>query len=156
MMELKPCPFCGNKNLIVNTIDKVPLNDEPDEWEKTHYTVNCPYNDGGCGTTIAWVYDTAEEAVEAWNRRKQLEQREKLIELLEWHYDVSHELTVAGIENLADYLLANGVVVLPCRCEKCEYKDGEDYGDDIWCNLHDTAMAIDGFCSYGKRKGGDE
>lgn len=88
-----------------------------------------------------------------------MEQREKLIDLLYGCFIGTREVC----EALADKLIANGVVVLPCRCVECKYKDGEDYipltlthGDYIWCNLYDATMPTDGFCSHGKRKGGDE
>lgn len=61
-------------------------------------------------------------------------QREKLIELI--------MLSVGGCarhwaEVIADYLLANGVVVLSCRCSECELYEQEscpmwDNGDDGW------------------------
>lgn len=79
-----------------------------------------------------------------------MEQRKKLIELLSGHHSGNRDVA----RRIADHLLTNGVVVLPCRCEECEYKDIGFYGD-IWCKFHDTGMATDGFCSYAKRKGGE-
>lgn len=80
-------------------------------------------------------------------------QREKLIELI-------HEFGFSGYEmiELADYLLDNGVVVLPCRCRDCEHarKLKENfYGWEFSCkhfNSH-SVNSID-FCSYAKRKDG--
>ena len=80
-----------------------------------------------------------------------MEQREKLIEIIREFLCKSED----G-ENIADHLLANGVVVLPCRCKDCYYNDNESHDEIIWCNFHDTAMEIDGFCTRAKRKGGDE
>lgn len=41
--------------------------------------------------------------------------RERLIELLFTFYDEIETITEEDIENIADYLLENGVVVLPCK-----------------------------------------
>lgn len=81
-----------------------------------------------------------------------MDQRETLIELLTNAVDKT---------NLVDHLLANGVVVLPCRCGECEYyiytwesDDGQVYG---LCDIHGTPdLKSANFCSYAKRKGGDE
>ena len=82
-----------------------------------------------------------------------MNQREKLIELIiECTRGVSRNLA----KLIADHLIANGVVVLPCRCKDCYYNDNESHDEIIWCNFHDTAMEIDGFCTRAKRKGGDE
>ena len=97
-----------------------------------------------------------------------MDQREKLIELLLNNPKAKGEcyITVCDTdckywesdncytEMLADHLLANGVVVLPCRCGECEYS--EKYGVERWCNEHQIPMGNDDFCSYAKRKGGDE
>lgn len=87
-------------------------------------------------------------------------QKEKLLELIGTS-NVCFECFPIGDhkeehEALADHLLANGVVVLPCRCEECHYNDDESHDKAIWCNFYDTIMEKDCFCSRGKRKGGDE
>lgn len=64
-MELKPCPFCGNKNV------------EPvEEYQHTSlhnggwaYVVRCNYLKGGCGAK-GGARETIEEAAMIWNRRK--------------------------------------------------------------------------------------
>ena len=58
MIELKPCPFCGNSAFVTEydyTIDNgyIPL-----------YVVEC----NGCHAQT-FEYDSMEEASEAWNRR---------------------------------------------------------------------------------------
>ena len=77
-----------------------------------------------------------------------MNQREKLIELL---YDIRRRKDLVDddcIDDLADELLANGVVVLPCLCGECRY-----YGTDGKCEVYDDyAMHETDFCSYGKRK----
>lgn len=85
-----------------------------------------------------------------------MKQREKLIELLDQNYGYVEEQTA---ENLADYLLANGVVVLPCRCCECEHYSGDsEYGVCHHWQYYLDAPEVNGddFCSYGERKGGDE
>lgn len=61
------------------------------------------------------------------------EQREKLIEILSRFHECLYDETMDCNEcdykdvgeccdtRLADHLIANGVVVLPCRCCECEY-----------------------------------
>ena len=69
--SLRKCPFCGAKVAYFGTVADIELMDDdyPDyEWAKDHYAVVCNYNEGGCGATTRG-YATAEEAIEAWNRR---------------------------------------------------------------------------------------
>ena len=59
-VELKPCPFCGQKKTVV-------LNQEEDGVQKGMYQVICNCLKGGCGSSSGyWYFD--EEAIEAWNR----------------------------------------------------------------------------------------
>lgn len=68
-------------------------------------------------------------------------QREKLIELLRLcvHSDSADPPDVdefaLGLD--ADHLLANGVVVLPCRCIDCDLRQSSEYcecrPDDFFC-----------------------
>lgn len=66
------------------------------------------------------------------------------------------------IEKQADHLIANGVVVLPCRCGECKKWDddpdtyGSSDGPKGLCRKSFEIMTFDDFCSYGERKGGDE
>jgi Lar family restriction alleviation protein len=54
MSELKPCPFCGSKNIEITGRDKC--------W------IRC--NNCGCeGPTPANLWPTDMEAIEAWNMR---------------------------------------------------------------------------------------
>lgn len=79
-------------------------------------------------------------------------QREKLIELI--------MVSVGGCarhwaEVIADYLLENGVVVLPCRCGECEYHELEEPGM-VYCSRVVGGWVSNGdFCSGAKRKGGE-
>lgn len=77
-----------------------------------------------------------------------MEQREKLIELLVTASDLSN------IVKMADFLIANGVVVLPCRCVDCVYRDDQDVCPvfSVWTwDISDNF-----FCGFAERKGGDE
>lgn len=51
-----------------------------------------------------------------------MNERERLIELLT--QAENEELSLLEFEKkiLADYLLKNGVVVLPCKCDKCSHR----------------------------------
>lgn len=102
-----------------------------------------------------------------------MEQREKLIELITNFYDGDSVCDTCANDKSygrcnkcistheTDYLLANGVVVLPCRCCECEHC--EIWQDDVeqWCTCtlrcgYDVVVDPTDFCSFGKRKGGDE
>lgn len=83
-----------------------------------------------------------------------MEQREKLIELLD-KLDVYDDWL--NNEAIADLLIANGVVVLPCRCGGCEYAmtskrlEKEKVACLYMMYPHDKNC----FCYHAKRKGGD-
>lgn len=85
-----------------------------------------------------------------------MEQREKLIELL---YDIRRRKDLVDddcIDDLADELIANGVVVLPCRCGGCAFcEDGNVLGNVLWCKHLKIGVSKDSYCSGGKRKGGE-
>lgn len=57
--ELKPCPFCGGKALLVTKRAE----------DSTFYGVMC-YATGCC--VISATYPTEEMAIEAWNRRTEV------------------------------------------------------------------------------------
>ena len=80
MDELKACPFCGKTEpLIVDTDTNI---DELEEGEGTgFYTVCCNYLTGGCGATGAYR-ETEQEAIVAWNRRTQPENKSLSLEEL--------------------------------------------------------------------------
>jgi len=65
MNELKPCPFCGGEaEIIGGPEDWHPTYDDPDSGGHP-YAVVC---ECGCGMYAAY-YD-AQQAIDAWNRRK--------------------------------------------------------------------------------------
>lgn len=75
--------------------------------------------------------------------------REKLIELLmqdpELFFDRMGE---SDYENLADYLIANGVII-PVKCDECKYYsiDKDMCGRQVCMSTHRN-----GFCDFGKTK----
>lgn len=82
-----------------------------------------------------------------------MEQREKLIELVAKALDAPRFRNKSGCfptleENVADILIANGVVVLPCRCGGCEF--------ERTCKAVNQYLGRDGYCCRARRKGGDE
>ena len=83
MAELKPCPFCGGKVSIVLCDDEGNLHDEA--YRERPYSglgfmlhhahednPECPIASYECDGGVlggVYIYDTEEQAVEAWNRR---------------------------------------------------------------------------------------
>lgn len=82
MEKLKHCPFCGGRVGIVVCDDEGNVHD-CEYLERPYSGVGyrlrhahelnpeCPiakYEEDG-GIVGVWIYDTAEEAIEAWNRR---------------------------------------------------------------------------------------
>lgn len=59
---LKPCPFCGNRDVTMIT------RRGKDGW-RDRYHVLCDYSEGGCGASSGW-YHSDDEAAESWNRRE--------------------------------------------------------------------------------------
>lgn len=71
--------------------------------------------------------------------------REKLIELMKkWMYS---PLAVDGYEGLADYLLENNIVVLPCRCNECSHRcEGTNE-----CTLYGRICTENGYCDKAEK-----
>lgn len=82
MMEIKPCPFCGN-DIAVTVLDQNEVDcigESSNNYSKEPYfQVVCCMNEeyspvpidnwhGGCGASSGYR-KTREEAIEAWNRR---------------------------------------------------------------------------------------
>lgn len=71
-MKLKPCPFCGeDMSVFCYSAAQIGMLDEDDpNYDNAvfEFAVCCDFHLGGCGATSGYR-DTAEEAVEAWNRR---------------------------------------------------------------------------------------
>ena len=83
MAELKPCPFCGGEISLVLCDDEGNLHDEA--YRERPYSglgfmlhnaheenQGCPIASYECDGGIlggVYIYDTEEQAIEAWNRR---------------------------------------------------------------------------------------
>lgn len=57
--ELKPCPFCGSKNIVVRKYTAVA---------GVHYYVQCDSANGGCGAEFESRV-SRKDAIKAWNKR---------------------------------------------------------------------------------------
>lgn len=68
VIDIKPCPFCGNENLTLT--DNVAMGWMAEVLEAYSFTVNCSADElaGGCGATCGY-HETGDEAIEAWNTR---------------------------------------------------------------------------------------
>lgn len=83
MNKLKPCPFCGS---VLDLLDRDVFHpsggwkihkgfrsylsfSDLDKFDGFTWQINCPTIYGGCGASISG--DSEEEAVEAWNKRKE-------------------------------------------------------------------------------------
>ena len=70
--ELKPCPFCERKDAVTLSYCSEGFScvAEPpcDGCNWKNYLIVCNVNLGGCGAASG-LYDTKEEAIEAWNKR---------------------------------------------------------------------------------------
>lgn len=75
------------------------------------------------------------------------EQRERLIELMTGAEN--EELSLLEFEKkiLADYLLNKGVVVLPCRCNKCSNRC-ESTNE---CTLYGRICTENGYCDKAEK-----
>lgn len=64
-LEPLPCPFCGGKALLKHMISRhILIKMDVIEYYVSHDSADCPV---GCIET--GLYDTKQEAIEAWNKR---------------------------------------------------------------------------------------
>ena len=69
-IELKECPFCGQKETLeCLSYNEIHASEEKEE-EDDNYTVCCNHRKGGCGA-IGGYRRTKEEAIKVWNKRKE-------------------------------------------------------------------------------------
>ena len=80
--------------------------------------------------------------------------RDRLIDLLE-----NARFRADGgrlMEQLADHLLDNDTVAV-VRCKDCDFCIGpEDMCGNIYCRMHMGRFDENAFCSYGRRKRGND
>ena len=71
MTGLKPCPFCGGKNIFVGSIEQIEGASQGvnTHYDNTHFKAVCDFTKDGCGATTGGQYDNPQDAAEAWNRR---------------------------------------------------------------------------------------
>lgn len=67
-INLKPCPFCGNKAAPQIMDQNQALWRDPDYDGDLRIVVCCAARNGGCGASTGFC-DNDDEAVAAWNRR---------------------------------------------------------------------------------------
>ena len=88
--------------------------------------------------------------------------RDRLIELMKWFAIECHkpnckrnekDCRIHAFEQFADYLLANGVIVPPCRCKDCTYLRESDVTNKMFCTYHGDYHEVETFpndyCSNG-------
>lgn len=71
MSELKPCPFCGGKNIVLISCDEEACQSCIESCENCNmksYAYCCSANQSGCGATGGW-HTSVEKAKFNWNRR---------------------------------------------------------------------------------------
>jgi Lar family restriction alleviation protein len=91
--ELKPCPFCGNKEVGIFSDSDLGESDLGED-ESGQFTAVCSYNIGGCGASGSYEY-TREEAAARWNTRTQPEYKyatheeweDQLSDGCDWEHD---------------------------------------------------------------------
>ena len=64
-IELEPCPFCGNTDLLVGTSNEIRLDGDED-----NFAVCCDVDRGGCGACSGYALSRL-KAVEYWNKRSE-------------------------------------------------------------------------------------
>ena len=76
--------------------------------------------------------------------------RERLIELIQ---NAVNGCARHWAEIIADYLLANGVIVPPCRCKDCTYLRESDTTNRMFCTYHGDSYEFEtqpnDYCSNG-------
>ena len=147
---LKSCPFCGGKATIVCCDDEGNIHDddyENDPWSGLGYQIrhsheenkDCPiatYAAEGAIVGDVYIYDTREEAIEAWNRRANDDNPHcadvEEVRHAKWvHY--GENIQCSNCEHVTDEICYEGdmdsgyYTVLPHYCSNCGAKmDLED------------------------------
>ena len=70
MSKLKACPFCGNKNIHIESCkDLEDCGNFEECYNDGYVAVICSFNNGGCGASSGYR-KSSDEAMEAWNYRE--------------------------------------------------------------------------------------
>ena len=116
MPELQPCPFCGS------TTAPTVMNQNEAQWldndaENPSMVVCCAAKKFGCGASTGFC-DTAEQAVEAWNRRASdwIPCSERLPEIDGNYLCISnHEIKILPYRNGVFYSICFDAVLRCCN-----------------------------------------
>lgn len=77
--------------------------------------------------------------------------------LIDWFMPYLHnEECIAPDVLIADIRCTPCVDAVPViRCASCMFSDQRGKPGECWCNLHDTSMRNDSFCSFGRKAQND-
>ena len=88
-----------------------------------------------------------------------MNERERLIEILKnakkyaantmLHLDIDEAIDVSYDSLKADYLLENGVVMLPCKCDKCSHR----CNNTNECGIYGRICTENGYCDKALKGG---
>ena len=62
-IKFKPCPFCGNTNVVLGSSKEI--HGDGNDFE---FAVCCDINNGGCGACSGYHTNTI-EVIKNWNKR---------------------------------------------------------------------------------------
>lgn len=68
MEEIKPCPFCGSKPVLITTASRIEKLERVSLNGYYYYCYNC-HTMCGFNSDYVGIYKTQEEALNAWNKR---------------------------------------------------------------------------------------
>ena len=80
--------------------------------------------------------------------------REKITEILK-AYTKKHNISASSVilEEYAEELVANGVMLPPCRCKDCTYLRESDVTNKMFCtyhgDYHEVETFLNDYCSNG-------
>lgn len=138
-LKLKPCPFCGNKIKLIVCDDEGNIHYETgyenNPWSGIGYKLcheidddpnqDCPIAGyKGQGEMGIYIYDTREDAIEAWNKRVTEEEKQKMNheQTITWHERDTH----GRFKELPEY----GESILIATFEGVSYDEYHDFGSD--------------------------
>lgn len=109
-VELKPCPFCGCKELIIS--EYFPQENEVYTYFSKRYAIKCDYNEGGCGCESGH-YKSLEEAISNWNSRSTEVCIDGGADVCEWRYVAINREYIPSCSNMRGLPSITGFKVCP-------------------------------------------